>query len=180
MFSFFFQHSFIIYVCAYDFLVLIFSHIHPTSPLHHIPSWLCHAHNYIACTYMHARTHCPITRSTCSEQLFRSHKSWDDEIFHFYSPLLCTIPLTQPLPSHIAINCTSYIAVKGAVRGSAHFDCYQSVKYLPSTPCPNKLPQDALIYHLPALKLFGTLVFECQILETDIVHLCIDFHFVYH
>lgn len=63
---------------------------------------------------------------------------------------------------------------------SAHFDCYQSVKYLPSTPCPNKLPQDALIYHLPALKLFGTLVFECQILETDIVHLCIDFHFVYH
>lgn len=119
MLSFFFQHSFIIYTWPYDFLVFILSHIHPTSPLHHIPSWLCHAHNYIACTYMHARTHCPITCSTCSEQLFRSHKSWDDEIFHFYSPLLCTIPLTQPLPSHIAINCTSYIAVKGAVRGSA-------------------------------------------------------------
>lgn len=56
---------------------------------------------------------------------------------------------------------------------SAHFDCYQSVKYLPSTPCPNKLPQDALIYHLPALKLFGTLVFECQILQTLCIYVLI-------
>lgn len=105
MFSFFFQHSFIIYICAYDFLVLIFSHIHPTSPLHHIPSWLCHAHNYIACTYMHARTHCPITRSTCSEQLFRSHKSWDDEIFHYTAPYCAPSPwpsLCQAISQSIA------------------------------------------------------------------------------
>lgn len=75
--------------------------MHPNSILQHIPTSLyTHTHNY-----MHTCTHRPITRSPCSEQLFKSHKSWDDEISHFYGPLLCTFPwpsLCQAISQSIA------------------------------------------------------------------------------